>query len=229
MRGWIDINNLIRPMNTYILHPKATLHPFVQQYIVLENITSAADIAGKKLFTAGRQYLVFLQQGGLAFKPTDHASFELPEAAVTGPFTCAVDARVTGPLNAVIVQLNAYASHRLMGISMESVTNYFRDLTKVDVRWQQTAQQLHAAAGDVSAVQQVLDVALESLLPNQTPALRQVDEMVDYLAAQKGQVAMLDLALRFKTSRHTLERQFMEVTGLTPQLYNRILRRQRYA
>jgi methylphosphotriester-DNA--protein-cysteine methyltransferase len=56
-----------------------------------------------------------------------------------------------------------------------------------------------------------------------------VDEMVDYLTEQKGQVAMLELALRFKTSRHTLERQFMEVTGLTPQLYTRLLRRQRYA
>ena len=217
-------------MNTYILHPKDTLHPFVQQYIVLENITSAADIAGKKLFTAGRQYLVFIQQGGLSFKPADHASFELPEVAVTGPFTCRVDARVTGPMNAVIVQLNAYASHRLMGISMESVTNFYRDLSKMDIRWKETATQLRTAmALDGVAIQQVLDNALESLLPYQTTALRQVDEMVDYLAEQKGQVAMLDLALRFKTSRHTLERQFMEVTGLTPQLYNRILRKQRYA
>ncbi|MBO9155284.1 DUF6597 domain-containing transcriptional factor [Chitinophaga sp. GCM10012297] len=215
-------------MNTYILSPKATLHPFVQKYIVLQNITSAADIAKKKLFTAGRQYLVFIQQGGLAFKPMDHASFELPEASVTGPFTCVVNARVNGPLNAVIVQLNAYASHRLMGISMESVTNYFRDLTKVDVRWKDTAAQLHQAT-DIHSIHHILDSALESLLPYQQPALRQVDEMVDYLTEQKGQVAMLELALRFKTSRHTLERQFMEVTGLTPQLYTRILRRQRYA
>lgn len=217
-------------MNTYILHPDTTLHPFVQQYIVLENITSAADIAEKRLFTAGKQYLVFIQQGGLAFKPADHAAFELPEAAVTGPFTCRVDARVNGPLNAVIVQLNAYASHRLMGISMESVTNYYRNLAKVHPRWAQTAQELRTAmALDTESVRQVLDNALASLLANQTSALRQVDEIVDYLAEQKGKVAMLDLALRFKTSRHTLERQFMEVTGLTPQLYNRILRKQRYA
>lgn len=215
-------------MNTYILSPKDTLHPFVQQYIVLQNIHSTADIAKKKLFTAGRQYLVFIQQGGLAFKPMDHAAFELPEASVTGPFTCAVDARVSGPLNAVIVQLNAYASHRLMGISMESVTNYFRDLTRLNPRWKSTAEELQQTT-DIHTIRHILDLALESLLPHQQPALRQVDEMVDYLTEQKGQVAMLELALRFKTSRHTLERQFMEVTGLTPQLYTRLLRRQRYA
>lgn len=215
-------------MNTYYLRPKDTLQPFVQQYIVLQNITSAADIAQKKLFTLGKQYLVFIQQGALAFKPNDHAPFELPEASVTGPFTCAVNARVTGPLNAVVVQLNAYASHRLMGISMESVTNYFRDLTKVDNSWSFTSKAL-ASTDNLDTIQNILDRVLEDLLPKQKPALRQVDEMVDYLAEQKGQVEMLDLALRFKTSRHTLERQFMEVTGLTPQLYSRILRRQRYA
>ena len=215
-------------MNTYYLRPKDTLQPFVQQYIVLQNITSAADIAQKKLFTLGKQYLVFIQKGALAFKPNDHASFELPEASVTGPFTCAVNARVTGPLNAVVVQLNAYASHRLMGISTESVTNYFRDLTKVDDSWALTAKELNNA-DNLDTIQNILDKVLEDLLPKQKPALRQVDEMVDYLAAQKGQVEMLNLALRFKTSRHTLERQFMEVTGLTPQLYSRILRRQRYA
>ncbi len=215
-------------MNTYILQPKAVLQPFVQQYIVLQNITSPAEIARKKLFTLGKQYLVFIRQGGLAFKPYEHAAFALPEASVTGPFTCAVDASVTGPLDAVIVQLNAYASHRLMGISMESVTNYFRDLTKVNACWKETAQQLKAAPGE-KAIQEILDGALENLLPTQTSALRQIDEMVDYLAEQKGKVQLLELALRFKTSRHTLERQFMEVTGLTPQLFNRILRRQRYA
>lgn len=215
-------------MNTYILHPRQTLQPFVQKYIVLQNITSPAEIAQKKLFTMGKQYLLFIQNGSLAFKPHDHASFELPEASVTGPFTCAVDARVTGPLNAVIVQLNAYASHRLMGISMEAVTNYFRDLTKVDMQWQNIANQLHMTS-NLDTIGSILNNALENLLPQQSTALRQIDEMVDYLAAQKGQVEMLELALRFKTSRHTLERQFMEVTGLTPQLYSRLLRRQRYA
>ncbi|GEP98870.1 DUF6597 domain-containing transcriptional factor [Chitinophaga cymbidii] len=215
-------------MNTYILKPKDTLQPLVQKYIVLQNITSAAEIAQKKLFTLGRQYLVFTQTGSLSFQPNDHAAFELPEAAVTGPFTCAVNARVNGPLNAVIVQLNEYASHRLMGISMESVTNYFRDLTKVDMQWQNIANQLHMTA-NLETITAILNNALENLLPKQSTSLRQVDEMVDYLAAQRGQVRMLELALRFKTSRHTLERQFMEVTGLTPQLYTRLLRRQRYA
>ncbi|MGX5817281.1 DUF6597 domain-containing transcriptional factor [Chitinophaga lutea] len=215
-------------MNTYRLHPKSTLHPYVQQYIVLEDITSPAEIAKNKLFTMGKQYLVFIQQGGLTFRPMDHAAFDLPLCAVTGPFTCPVHARVTGPLRAVVVQLNAYASHRLMGISMESVTNYFRDLTKVDVRWKETAERLRTAHG-AAAITAVLDDALESLLPVQSQALQQVDEMVEYLAANKGQVAMLDLALRYKTSRHTLERQFMEVTGLTPQLYQRLLRREQIA
>ncbi len=215
-------------MNTYIFRPKDNLHPFVQRYIVLDNVSSAAEIAKQKLFTAGKQYLVFIRQGGLAFKPEDHAAFDLPEAAVTGPFTCVVNARVTGTLSAVIVQLNAYASHRLMGISMESVTNYFRDLTRVSTQWAEVSKAIRDT-NDIHSIHHILDQALESLLPNQQSTLKQVDEMVDYLIEQKGKVAMLDLALRFKTSRHTLERQFMEVTGLTPQLYNRILRRQRIA
>lgn len=215
-------------MNDYILRPSETLQPFVQKYIVLQNITSPVEIAQKKLFTLGKQYLVFIQSGRLAFKPHDHAPFELPKASVTGPFTCAVDASVHAPLNAVVVQLNAYASHRLMGISMEAVTNYFRDLTKVDALWEQVADRLQGTA-NLHTIGTILNEAMEALLQKQNPSLRQIDEMVDYLAEQKGQVAMLDLALRFKTSRHTLERQFMEVTGLTPQLFTRLLRRQRYA
>lgn len=215
-------------MNTYILSPKDSLHPFVQRYIVLDDVHSTADIFKQKLFAAGKQYLVFIRQGGLAFKPADHAAFDLPEAAVTGPFTCALNARVTGPLSMVVVQLNAYASHRLMGISMESVTNYFRDLSRIKGNWAEVSASIRNAA-DIHTIHHILDQALESLIPNQQSSLKQVDEMVDYLIEQKGNVAMIDLALRFKTSRHTLERQFMEVTGLTPQLYNRILRRQRFA
>lgn len=215
-------------MKTITLRPSDILHPYVQRYHILQNITSPAEIARKKLFSLGRQYLVFIRQGGLSFKPADHAAFDLPAAAVTGPFTCSVNARVSGVLDAVIVELNACGSHRLLGISMESVTNYFRDLCKLDVRWQAVATALQAA-DEPDAVAAVLDKALEVLLPLQAKPLRQVDEMVAYLTAQKGQVELLELALRFKTSRHTLERQFMEVTGLTPQLYSKILRRQRYA
>lgn len=214
-------------MNTYILSPKDSLHPFVQRYIVLEDVQSTAEIAKQKLFAAGKQYLVFIRQGGLAFKPADHAAFDLPEAAVTGPFTCVVNAKVTGPMSAVIVQLNAYASHRLMGISMESVTNFFRDLSRIPGNWAEVSASIREAK-DIHSIHHILDQALGSLISNQQSSLRQVDEMVDYLIEQKGRVAMIDLALRFKTSRHTLERQFMEVTGLTPQLYNRILRRQRF-
>ncbi len=52
-------------MNTYILSPKDSLHPFVQRYIVLEDIHSAAEIAKAKLFTAGKQYRYLSARAGL--------------------------------------------------------------------------------------------------------------------------------------------------------------------
>ncbi len=71
-----------------------------------------------------------------------------------------------------------------MGISMESVTNYFRDLSRIPGNWADISASIRQAK-DIHSIHHILDQALESLIQNQQSSLKQVDEMVDYLIEQK--------------------------------------------
>lgn len=208
-------------MNIQQFLPKQSLNPFVQQYVLLEDFSADTTFAQQQLFSLGNQYLVFVLKGEITFRPSDHAPFTLPEASVVGPFTCSGSVKMTGPSSAVVVQLNVCGSHRLLGLSMDTVTNYYRDLSKLDAgQWKYLGREL-ATTDDIVSL---LDRALEKALKEQERSLQGVDEILEHLLLQNGNVDMESVALYFKTSRHTLERRFMEVTGLTPQMYGRIAR-----
>lgn len=208
-------------MNIQQFLPKQSLNPFVQQYTLLEDFTTDTTFAQQQLFSLGNQYLVFVLKGEITFRPSDHAPFTLPDASVVGPFTCSGSVKMSGPASAVVVQLNVCGSHRLLGLSMDTVTNYYRDLSKLDAgQWKYLSHELAGATDIVS----LLDRALEKALKEQERSLQRVDEILEYLLLQNGNVDMESVALYFKTSRHTLERRFMEVTGLTPQMFSRIAR-----
>lgn len=210
-------------MNFHTYRPKAGLHPYVKHYYYWRDDTRGAISLPQHLLSLGDQYMIFLRQGEVSCQPSQHASFTLPEAVVVGHFTCSCQLRVSGPVSMVIVQLNACGCYRLLGVSTHTFSNYYRNLNKhPDTAWQQLASQLTlAGAGEVPAL---LDVALGKIMQQQSHSLQRADHIADFLQQQYGQVSMTQLARQFGLSRPTLERIFMEVVGLPPRLYARMLR-----
>ena len=167
--------------------------------------------------------MVFLQEGEVSCQPCHHAAFQLPEASVIGHFTCSSQLKVKGPVKMVIVQLNAYGSYRMLGINMHAISNYFRNLAKTgNGSWEQLAAQLRTA--DAGQVPALLDQALQQAMQQQAYDKQAVEKVADYLQQENGHVNIAHLASRFRLSRPTLERMFMEVVGLPPKLYARMLR-----
>ena len=210
-------------MNFHIYRPAASLSPFVKNfYYWQENVTGAIQVP-QHLFALGDQYLIFIQEGSLSCTPSGHATFELPQASILGHFTGAHQLHAKGPVKIVAVQLNAYGSRKLLGLNMGTLTNYYRDLTKLDnPLWDNLRVQLE----NLPMPQQLcecMNTTLQTAM-DQQHALKEVDQMADYMINQHGNVSMGKLADMFQQSRHTLERKFMEVIGLTPQLFGRILR-----
>lgn len=211
-------------MNFRIYHPVTTLAPYVKQYYHLQAATPGLINLPQNLFSLGDLYMVFLQEGEVVFQPTQHASFTLPAASVVGHFTCHHQIMVKGPVKMTVVQLNAYGCYKLAGLDMSAFNNYFRDLCKQHCEnWKELAAQL-AANEDVTAIPAILDNAFNIILDKHDYNLKQVDEIADYICRHNGHTSIERLSKRFKTSRPTLERKFMEVVGIPPQLYARMLR-----
>lgn len=211
-------------MNFRIYEPAQSLAPYVKQYYHLQNAGNGAVHLPQQLFSLGDLYLVFLQEGEVTFQPSQHTSFTLPAASVVGHFTCQHQVKVKGPVKMTVVQLNAYGFYKLAGLDMSAFNNYFRDLEKhPDCNWQQLTKDIFANA-DPMALDTLLDKAFTAMMGQQQHYLKQVDEIADYLARYQGHVNMERLTKRFKTSRPTLERKFLEVIGITPRLYARMLR-----
>ncbi|HJT73911.1 MAG TPA: DUF6597 domain-containing transcriptional factor, partial [Chitinophaga sp.] len=215
------------PMNFRIYHPAATLAPYVKQYYHLQTTTAGLINLPQNLFSLGDLYMVFLQEGEVVFQPSQHASFTLPAAAVVGHFTCHHQIRVKGPVKMTVIQLNAYGCYRLAGMDMSAFNNYFRDLLKQNCEncgnWQQLATQLERNE-DSANIPAILDKAFNNILEEHNYNLKQVDVIADYIGRHQGYTSIERLSKKFKTSRHTLERRFMEVVGIPPQLYARMLR-----
>ncbi|RAJ05102.1 AraC-like DNA-binding protein [Chitinophaga skermanii] len=202
----------------------ASLHPYVLHYSFVEMNEYDEFSHDHKLFALGQQFLVFVLSGTLACQPQHHAPFELPKASVVGPFSSRHTTHATGKVRAVIVHLNTYGSYRLLGLSMDTVVNYYRDLQVIEpITWQQTWQRLAFCTTDEKAVH-ILNDTLKHTMSLHLKSLKKVDEMVEYIGALKGNIDVITMAKHFKTSRHTIERQFLEVTGLTPHMYSRIFR-----
>jgi len=210
-------------MNFHIYRPAANLHPYVKHYYYWHDDTSGMITLPQSLLSLGDQYMVFLQEGEVSCQPCHHAAFQLPEASVIGHFTCSSQLKVKGPVKMVIVQLNAYGSYRMLGINMHAISNYFRNLAKTgNGSWEQLAAQLRTA--DAGQVPALLDQALQQAMQQQAYDKQAVEKVADYLQQENGHVNIAHLASRFRLSRPTLERMFMEVVGLPPKLYARMLR-----
>ncbi|WP_160716549.1 helix-turn-helix domain-containing protein [Chitinophaga solisilvae] len=210
-------------MNFHIYHPGDALRPFVKQYYFWEDNTRGLIQLPQQLFALGDQYMVFIQQGEASVKPAQHAAFTLPQQAVIGHLTCACHLQVKGPVKMVIVQLNAYGCYRLLGMNVQSFTNYYRNLaTQDNSAWNALAVQL-AQAGQ-SDIPGILNHAYEQALSAGNPALKQVDKMVDMLLSRQGNINMEELSKAFRMSKPTVERIFTTVVGLPPQLFARMAR-----
>ncbi len=210
-------------MNFHIYRPADSLHPYVKHYYYWHDDTTGVITLPQSLLSLGDQYMVFLQEGEVTCQPCHHAAFTLPKTTVIGHFTCSSQLKVKGPVKVVIVQLNAYGSHRMLGIDMHAISNYYRDLTKLaGHNWQQLATQL--AGADAGQVASLLDEALQNAMQQQAYGHQEIEEVADYLQQQNGHVNMSHLATRFRLSKPTLERMFKEVVGLPPRMYAQMLR-----
>ncbi|PUZ27235.1 AraC-type DNA-binding protein [Chitinophaga costaii] len=210
-------------MNFHIYRPIASLNPFVKHYYYWQENVSGPVQVPHHLFALGDQYLLFIQEGSLSCTPAGHATFQLPPATILGHFSGAHQLHANGPVKMVAVQLNAYGSRKLLGLNMGTLTNYYRDLTKLDnPLWSELQTQLE----NLPMPKQLcacMNAALTTAMEQQH-ALKEVDQMADYIMKQNGNVTMCKLAELFQQSRHTLERKFMEVIGLPPMLFARMLR-----
>lgn len=211
-------------MNFHIFHPGDALRPFVKQYYFWEDDSRGTIQLPQNLFALGDQYMIFIREGEASVKPADHAPFTLPRNTITGQFTCACRLQVKGPVKMVIVQLNAYGSYRLLGLNMQTFTNYCRNLeVHGEAVWTQLAAQLGQAAHPAE-ITDMLDNTFEQVLASNKHTLQQVDEIADHLLARQGNVSMEELAAAFHISRPTLERRFNTIVGIPPQLFARMVR-----
>ncbi|WPQ65695.1 DUF6597 domain-containing transcriptional factor [Chitinophaga sancti] len=211
-------------MNFRIYSPAASLAPYVKHYYHLQNSNDGLLHLPQNLFSLGDLYMVFLQEGEVTFQPEQHASFTLPKAAVVGHFTCHHTIKVQGPVKMTVVQLNAYGCYKLAGLNMSAFNNYYRDLLKQDSgQWQHLVEAIQQTTNFMQ-LDAVLDKVFIDMMSTQEHPLKQMDEVADYMLRHQGHVNIERLVRKFKISRPTLERKFMEVIGITPQLYARMLR-----
>lgn len=211
-------------MNFRIYQPATSLAPYVKQYYHLQSANPGLINLPQNLFSLGDLYMVFLEEGEVIFQPTLHASFKLPQASIVGHFTCHHQIMVKGPVKMTVVQLNAYGCYKLAGLDMSSFNNYYRDLLKQDRECWSSLTARIAAHDDITTLDAVLNDSFTNTMCAHPHNLKQVDEIADYIISTQGYTNIEWLTKKFKVSRHTMERKFMEVIGLTPQLFARMLR-----
>lgn len=210
-------------MNFQIYRPCDSLHPYVKQYYSWQDDNHGTSSIPQNLISLGDQYLLFIHKGTVTCKPKNHSTFTLPYASIIGHFNCASQLKVSGPVDITVVQLNAYGAYRLTGLCMHTLTNYFRDLYKLQhPAWETLGNTLQAGIRQ-PPLSNILDSALTAMLDTHR-SLQQVDVITDFLLKQNGNAGIDFLSRRFDISRPTLERRFMEVVGLPPALYARMLR-----
>ena len=124
------------------------------------------------------------------------------------------------------VKFRPLGIYKLTGIKMEYIADQIINASDI---WGNELLTLCNKMREEASIENQL-VLLETFLTNKYLRqkkhykLQSMEAALQLIASSKGTIAIKEIQVQINTSRKTLERTFTELIGLTPKLYNRIIR-----
>lgn len=215
----MEINNTF----TQIV-PCTALQSYVECYWILKGSPQHENQGKDKVLPYGFPEVGFVYGDGFHFSASDGAERKVPACFLSGQFCQSYYLYNKGNGGIVAIRFKPAGLFELFKIPMKKFTNKIVDFTAIAGEevslW---ADQVIAAPTNYQRIKLIENFLLRKL-HNRQACLDRIHQMVELIVSKLGNVTIKELAFRLKISDRQLERKFLEVVGISPKLFARLIR-----
>lgn len=207
----------------YVKFPaSAPLRPFIECYYVWEGFAPERIEVQSPPSACGA---LVINYGDTAWARQDRGELQfVPDAFVCGLFTSRLYRVLEGKIGMAGIVFKPSAVHNFFGVKMSQLVNNRMPLELLLGGAANTfAENVRKASTDEARAKALEDFALP-YVEHAQKSLNIIDDTIDYIDGQHGNVTVADVAGHFRISRRYLEKQFLEKVGVSPKFYSRICR-----
>ncbi len=200
--------------------PDISLQPFINAYIFYDQ---REPVIPQKITVTGYQFLWSILEGTVTIHHPSKGSFEVPPVAMNGHFTYACGVTQTFPCRAAAISFKPFGSHALFGLPMKTISNYFMDISNVQLGDTSLFLALKSS-NNIGEIKKVFDDWLLQAMRKGLHDTALIQEIVSVIEARHGNITVEDIFKQFFITERTLQRLFSKTIGINPKLYLRIVR-----
>lgn len=143
----------------------------------------------------------------------------------SGPFTKYIHLEATGKVGLLGIRFWPGMMHTFFNIPMSELTNNYFDLSFIAKEFSKEVEYKVLSSKNFEERYSLLDgTLLKHLMRNFAPPNRIVEEAIHEITYSNGMISVENLSEKLGISSRQLERLFNVQLGLTPKMFNRIIR-----
>jgi AraC-like DNA-binding protein len=201
-------------------------HPLLQDHVRHYIHYTFTKRVQQPFLPVGRQTLAFSLGKAFRMINKDDQPQWSPRVAVIGQITSLRYSYFEEGSEYLIIKLKPCAFHDLFGFPMHELADEGIDFNEIaGATVQELTDKLSHTSGMQAAIALVEDFLIQRL-PHSRQQVMDTQRIAMYLQEKKGDIRMDTLAKEMNRTQKSLERHFLEMIGVTPKLYARMLRMQ---
>jgi transcriptional regulator GlxA family with amidase domain len=157
-------------------------------------------------------------------KVTDGLKFVRPRSTLAGQYTCRINRHTSADFIIILVVLRPGVVHKLTGIPMNELINNDVDAELVFPGSIQLVNQRLSSTASYLEMIGILDRFFLELAKRKNPDFHPIDAVLNLLVEKPGNYSLDWLARQACLSPRQLERKFHDYIGISPKVFNRIIR-----
>jgi AraC-like DNA-binding protein len=204
--------------------PCNALQPYVECYWIVKNTSQTLDAHKDKVLPYGYPEVGFVYGDGFSFSVGEHAEERVPECFLAGQFCQPYFLCNKGKSGMTTIKFKPAGLYELLRVPMKEFTNKVVDFASIaGAEASLWANQVVEAPSNFQRVKLIENFLLNKLHLAQT-GMAVMQLVVDLIINKFGNVTVKELACKLNISDRQLERRFLEVVGVSPKLFARMIR-----
>jgi AraC-like DNA-binding protein len=204
--------------------PCNALQPYVECFLILKSTSQQPEASKNKVLTYGYPEVGFVYGDGFSISVKEGEEEWMPKCFLAGQFSQPYFLCNKGRSGMISIKFKPAGLYELLKIPMKEFTNRIVDFASVaGAEAISLAHQVVEVPSNFQRVKLIENYLLNKLHDNHA-CLGKMQQIVDLIIDKFGNITVKELACNLNISDRQLERRFLEVVGVSPKLFTRMIR-----
>ena len=211
-------------MQFQFIQPHEALKPYIKHYWTMESSTFESDVCERVIPTANVQ-LMFHYRKPFVVKNNDSTLTHQPKSIISGINNSYFDVSTSGQAGVIAVVFNPTGACHFFRFPLMEVENQsvnLRDIFNKEIM--QIEEKICNETLMGKRIEVIEEFLLQKLLPIHNSNLILIQNSLNLLKQNRGQISALELSGKLSVTTKSLERKFSALLGKTPKQFIKLIR-----